>query len=125
MRFSIVCASLLLQLTGSYAQVQEHFDSSLTWKGTDTAWQIMAGQLQRHYRKASSSFYVSTPSLLNNNCSWEWFMRLDFNTSSLNYVDVYLTADSSNLLAANIKGYFVRIGNTKDEVCLYRKGAAI
>jgi hypothetical protein len=124
MRFSIVCASLLLQVTGSYAQVQEHFDSTLTWKGTDTAWQINAGRLQSHYRQVSSSFYVSTPSLLHANCSWEWWMRLDFNTSSLNYVDVYLTADSSNLLAANIKGYFVRIGHTKDEVCLYRKGAA-
>lgn len=124
MRFSIVCASLLLQLTGSYAQVQEHFDSILTWKGTDTAWQIKAGRLQSHYRQVSSNFYVSTPSSLSSNCSWEWWMRMDFNTSSLNYVDVFLTADSSNLLAPAIKGYFVRIGNTKDEVCLYRKGAA-
>ena len=123
MRFSIVCASLLLQVIGSYAQVQEHFDSLVTWKGTDTAWQVKAGRLQSHYRQPGSSFYVSTPSSLTTNCSWEWWMRLDFNTSSLNYTDVYLTADSSDLLAVTLKGYFVRIGNTRDEVCLYRKSS--
>jgi hypothetical protein len=96
----------------------------INWKGTDTAWQLSAGRLQSHYRQASSNFYVSTPSSLATNCSWEWWMKLDFNTSSLNYADVYLTSDSSNLLAPALKGYFVRIGNTKDEVCLYRKGAA-
>ncbi|SFD31129.1 Lamin Tail Domain [Chitinophaga sp. CF118] len=129
MRFSIVCASLLLQVVSSYAQIQEHFsyphiDSATVWKGTDSAWQLQAGRLQSHSRKASSSFYLSTPSSLARNCSWEWWMRLDFNTSSLNYVDVYLTANIAELTSASIKGYFVRIGNTKDEVCLYRKGAA-
>jgi hypothetical protein len=120
MRFPIVCASLLLQVTGSYAQLQEHFDSISNWKGTDTAFRIKAGRLQSHYQQPGSNFYVSTPSSLSVNCSWEWWMRLDFNTSSLNYVDVYLNADSSELTS----GYFVRIGNTKDEVCLYRKGRA-
>jgi hypothetical protein len=77
--------------------------------------------LQSHFRQASSSFYVATPSFATAPYSWEWWMRLDFNTSSLNYADVYLMADSANLLSAAVKGYFVRIGNTKDEVCLYRK----
>lgn len=126
MRFSIVCCCLLLRAVGTYAQLQEHFnyphiDSAVSWKGTDTAWQVKNGMLQSHFRQASSSFYVVTPSFATAPYSWEWWMRLDFNTSSLNYADVYLMADSANLLSPAVKGYFVRIGNTKDEVCLYRK----
>jgi len=47
-------------------------------------------------------------------------MELQFNTSSANYVDFVLMADSSHLLAAK-NLYYVRIGNTADEVSLYKK----
>ncbi|SDF17002.1 lamin tail domain-containing protein [Chitinophaga filiformis] len=126
MRISIVCACLLLQASFSFAQVSEHFDyqdinEANSWKGTDTAWQIDNGRLRSHLQRQSSSFHIATPSSLARNAIWEWWLQLDFNTSSLNYVDVFLTADSANLQGAGLSGYFVRIGNTKDEVCLYRK----
>ncbi|RYY53523.1 MAG: hypothetical protein EOO05_21020, partial [Chitinophagaceae bacterium] len=38
-----------------------------------------------------------------------------------NYVDVYLTASASDLNQPATSGYFVRLGNTDDEICLYRK----
>jgi hypothetical protein len=106
--------------------VSESFDyqsieDAVNWKGTAAAWQIQSGRLQSRLQEASSSFYISTPSFLARQTIWEWWMRLDFNTSSLNYVDVFLTADSDNLLGTGVRGYYVRIGNTKDEVCLYRK----
>jgi hypothetical protein len=50
-------------------------------------------------------------------------MRFDFNTSSNNYVDVYLLADSSILSVDEPAGYFVRIGGRDDEICLYRRRA--
>jgi hypothetical protein len=126
MRISIVCACLLLQASFSFAQVSEHFDyqsidDASSWKGTDTAWQIQSGRLRSRLQQQSSSFHIATPSSLARDAIWEWWVQLDFNTSSLNYVDVFLTADSANLQGMGIKGYFVRIGNTKDEVCLYRK----
>lgn len=126
MRISIVCACLLLQASFSFAQVSEHFDyqsinEADSWTGTDTAWQIQSGRLQSHLQQQSSSFHIATPSSLARNAIWEWLLQLDFNTSSLNYADVFLTADSANLQGTGIRGYFVRIGNTKDEVCLYRK----
>ncbi|MFN6038622.1 MAG: lamin tail domain-containing protein, partial [Bacteroidota bacterium] len=31
-----------------------------------------------------------------------------------------LIADQANLMAANLNGYFVRIGNTQDDICLYK-----
>lgn len=126
MRISIVCACLLLQVSFSFAQVSEHFDYQTfnemdSWKGTDTAWQIDNGRLKSHLQLQSSSFYIATPSSLARNAIWEWWLQLNFNTSSLNYVDVFLAADSANLQGVGLRGYFVRIGNTKDEVCLYRK----
>lgn len=126
MRISIVCACLLLRASFSFAQVSEHFDyqsinEAKSWEGTDTAWQIQTGRLQSRLQQASSSFHIATPSSLARNAIWEWWLQLDFNTSSLNYVDVFLTADSANLRGTSVRGYFVRIGNTKDEVCLYRK----
>lgn len=129
MRFSIVCAYLLLQVSISFAQFTEIFDyqlidSTFPWKGTDTAWQLNGGRLQSHYGLPNSTFYIARPSLAAGNATWESWMWLNFNTSSLNYVDIYLMADTANLLASRIKGYFIRIGNTKDEICLYRKDSA-
>jgi hypothetical protein len=39
---------------------------------------------------------------------------MDFNPSSSNYCDIYLSIDQ------NKNGYFVRLGGTDDEVCLYK-----
>jgi hypothetical protein len=46
------------------------------------------------------------------------------NTSGLNYTDVFLTASTSDLTSNSTTGYFVRIGNTDDEIALYRKDGA-
>lgn len=78
------------------------------------------GMLRSNNLVASSSYYITTPSTVFNNCQWELFVNLQFATSSANYVDVYLTADNSDLLAASLSGYFVRIGNTTDEISLYK-----
>ncbi|MEI9935357.1 MAG: hypothetical protein WDM71_11040 [Ferruginibacter sp.] len=43
-------------------------------------------------------------------------MELAFNTSSANYVDIYLTASASDLTQKNTTGYFVRLGNTDDDI---------
>src|SRR5690606_27998016 len=43
--------------------------------------------------------------------------------SSANYIDVYLTASASDISLNSTTGYFVRIGNTDDEISLYRKDA--
>ncbi|MEO6720697.1 MAG: lamin tail domain-containing protein, partial [Ferruginibacter sp.] len=58
---------------------------------------------------------------------WEINVTLTFNTSSANYVDVFLMASASDLSATTTSGYFVRVGNTDDEISLYRKaiGGAI
>src|SRR5689334_12937602 len=125
----------LLLLAGTFflcrlasAQVAENFnDGNFTanpaWVGSTADWVVnAAGQLQSNNTVANSTFYLSTPNALATQTQWDFYVRLNLNTSSLNYTDVFLTASAADLTNANTTGYFVRIGNTDDEVALYRKG---
>lgn len=120
---------LILHLISS-AQLSDNFDdneftTNPTWSGNDTVFTIanMNGNnmLRSNSQTPSNTFYLSTPSTLVNDCQWEFFVNLQFNTSSTNYVDIYLISNSADLKAASFNGYFVRIGNTADEISLYRR----
>lgn len=115
--------------TLAFAQFTEDFtDGDFTinpiWVGDDTVFTIFnnAGDNELRSNKliASTQYYLSTASTTASDAQWEFYTRLNFNTSSANYVDVYLTCDQSDLLNANLNGYLVRIGGTADEICLYK-----
>jgi hypothetical protein len=120
---------LLLFSTVAQAQFTENFtDSNFTaspkWIGDTSSWIINSSyQLQSNDTIASDIFYISTPSTLATTAQWEFYTKLSFNTSSANYADVYLTASSSDITQTTTTGYFIRIGNTSDDICLYRKDA--
>ncbi|MFT3681850.1 MAG: lamin tail domain-containing protein [Ferruginibacter sp.] len=117
----------MLSVSFSNAQVSENFsDNDYTgnpvWQPSLPAdWVVTAGQLQSNNQVANSSYYISTPNTMASAVQWEFYVNLAFNTSSANYVDVFLTASAGNLTTAS--GYYVRIGNTKDEICLYKTGS--
>jgi len=124
--FTAVFFLFLFVVTG---QVNEEFsDGNFTanpsWIGDDSVFTVVSvsGDFRLRSNKLipSSSYYLSTPSLLATDTQWEFYLNLQFNTSSANYVDVYLTSNQSNLLSGSLSGYFVRIGGTTDEVSLYR-----
>ncbi|MFN4285081.1 MAG: lamin tail domain-containing protein [Lacibacter sp.] len=78
-------------------------------------------QLQSNNTTANSTFWMSTPSTLALATQWDFWVRIDFNPSSTNLIDVYLTASGPNLSLNSTTGYVVRIGNTEDEISLLRK----
>ncbi|MBI2730790.1 MAG: lamin tail domain-containing protein [Sphingobacteriales bacterium] len=80
-------------------------------------------QLQSNDTVANSSFYISTINTLATSVQWEFYSQITFNPSSANYIDVYLIASASDITATGTTGFFVRIGNTTDEISLYRKDA--
>ncbi|WP_298736863.1 lamin tail domain-containing protein [uncultured Chitinophaga sp.] len=124
MQTSIVCAALLLLPAFSLAQISQRFDDpAVPWQGTDSAWQISNGRLQSSCMQPNSNFWIAAPAAIALPAEWEWWMQLDFNTSSNNYTDVFLVCGNSDLLQ-NSSGYFVRIGDKDDDVCLYKKNAA-
>lgn len=101
-----------------------NFSANPTWAGDSSSWIINpSGQLQSNDTIANSIFYLSTANTLANSAQWEFDVQLAFNTSSANYVDAFLTASYSVLTDINTTGYFIRIGNTNDEISLYRKDA--
>jgi hypothetical protein len=122
---------LLFTNTVARAQFAENFtDGDFTnnpqWVGVTNDWIVNAsGQLQSNNTVANSSFYLSTASELATAAQWEFYVNLTFATSGANYVDVYLTASASDLSAITTFGYFVGIGNTTDEISLYRKDAGV
>ena len=123
-------ALLLFSSISLSAQVTENFgDGDFTanpaWASVAGDWIVdAAGQLQSNNMVANSTFYISTPSTLATETQWEFYVKLSFGTSSTNYTDIFLTASASDLTANSTNGYFVRIGNTQDEISLYKKSGA-
>ena len=133
MRISFLFVGIISFLScsiGGFSQVKESFDdgnftANPAWQGNTTDWVVNSNlQLQSNNTVANASYYLSTPSTLAQQAQWEFTVNLQFNTSSTNYADVYLIASKSDLSNSTLTGYFVRIGNTDDEISLYRKDAA-
>ena len=121
---AMACAFLSVK-----AQVNENFaDGDFTanpaWVGGVTDWIVNSSfQLQSNNTVANSTFYLSTANSKATTTEWNFYCQISFNPSSANYIDAYLTASASDLTLSATSGYFVRIGNTNDEICLYRKDA--
>ena len=98
------------------------FSSNPAWSGNTSKFVVSAGQELQLFEdpQAEGTSFLSTPSEAIYDASWEFLVKMQFNPSGTNYCDVYLVSNNSDL-SATTNGYFVRLGNTADEVSLYRK----
>ncbi|MFC4262809.1 lamin tail domain-containing protein [Ferruginibacter yonginensis] len=127
----IVLASYFITTTffASKAQLIDNFadgnfTANPTWVGGTADFTVNAAfQLQSNNTVVNSGYYLSTASTLAATAQWDFYCNLTFNPSGANFVDVFLTASASDLTLNSTTGYFVRIGNTLDEICLYKKDA--
>ncbi len=104
--------------------VDGNFTANPVWTGNVADWTVNPFlQLQSNNTVANSNFYLSTANTLATTAQWEFWCQITFNPSSTNYIDFYLTASASDVTQSSVTGYFVRIGNTADEISLYRKNA--
>ncbi|MCO5286053.1 MAG: lamin tail domain-containing protein [Chitinophagaceae bacterium] len=123
------CVSFVLTLLCFHVQSQVTDNFSDGDYTHNPAWQTTSGdfiinadkQLQSNNTTASSTFYISTANALITQTEWEFRIKIDFNPSSANYVDVWLGATTQDLTASSNEGYFVRVGSTDDDICLYKK----
>lgn len=127
LRFLYILLPVFVFLSIS-AQVADDFtDGDFTanpvWSGDASLFTINTGQLQSQSPSAAT-YYLSTPSTLSANAQWDFFIDLKLGTSGSNYVDVYVMADQADLTTVN-NGYFIRIGNTSDEISLYKRVAGV
>lgn len=108
------------------AQVYETFsderlDSNPNWSIDMADWVVESGALRSNSDVASSTLQATFPSSLATVVEWSFNVTLKFNTSSNNYVDVFLMTEDADLSNSLASAYFVRIGNTKDEISLYKR----
>jgi hypothetical protein len=97
------------------------FTNNPSWIGFTDSFTVSSGQLRSTIGNASSlNFYLATASTETFN-SWEFFFRLNFNPSSQNFAEFWLSTDILNIEQAQ-NGFFVRMGgNTGDGIGLFKK----
>ncbi|MDN3586862.1 lamin tail domain-containing protein [Pedobacter aquatilis] len=125
----ILLISLLLFSKIAFSQVFDSFDDgdfskNPPWRGDLAYFQVNAQkQLQSIGQQvASQTIFLSTAYKLSLETSWEFFVQLNFNPTSTNFVRIYLTSDKENL-EGSLNGYFIQIGETgvNDGFHLYRQ----
>jgi len=79
-------------------------------------------QLQLYAEGAGSSF-LSTINQFQQNCEWQFWIKLGFSPSANNNCRVYLLADKSDLSDTNLNGYFLQFGEagSNDAIELFRQ----
>ncbi|MFZ5970027.1 MAG: lamin tail domain-containing protein [Bacteroidota bacterium] len=100
------------------------FTSDPEWVGQTARFGIDGGRFRLMAPAVADKSYVVTSSHAVENASWEFYLRMDFNPSSSNFARVYVMADKPDLQSA-INGYYVQIGGTQDEICLYKQSGNI
>ena len=117
-----ICTLLLINV--AQGQLNDDFsDGDFTtnpaWSGNTDKFTIDNGQLRSNSSISNDIFYLSTPNTMCTDVEWQFTVHMKLNTSSANYTDFILMTDNANPTIANF-GYFIRVGNTKDEIALYR-----
>jgi hypothetical protein len=108
------------------AQVNDDFSDgdflvNPQWTGDISKFGINASfELWLNAPPVNDKAYLSTESQSINNASWECKVKFAFNPSSSNYARFYLVSDQENFGVA-LNGYFVQIGSTADDICLYKQ----
>ena len=96
------------------------FTSSPSWTGDDSRFIVSNNQLKLEAPNEYGVSFLSTLCKVGKDASWEFKLKMEFNPSLSNYCRVYLMADQADPSGA-LNGYFVTIGESNDEISLYRQ----
>lgn len=117
---------ILLCTSNILAQISEDFSDgdfsqNPTWLGQQNNFEIDSlFRLHLNAPSENSSSFLCLKSQILENAEWEMYIKMEFNPSGSNFTDWYFMANDSSLESAS-QAYFVRIGDSEDEVSLYKK----
>ncbi len=97
-----------------------NFTANPTWTGNESKFIVANQELKLQAPPIADNAYLAVPSTSINHASWEFVIKMEFNPSSTNYAKIYLVADRPELTEP-LNGYFVLVGNSSDEVSLYKQ----
>lgn len=126
--FIILIASLFRPAT---AQVSDDFSDGDFTNGTvwnpENAFFLVENEVLRSNvgMGLSINYGIWTDNILMDDTQWEFWINLDFSTSSVNYADVYLVAEAEDSGQLPANGYFIRFGGTEDEISFYKRAENI
>ncbi|MDH5247423.1 MAG: lamin tail domain-containing protein [Cyclobacteriaceae bacterium] len=120
--FLMITQQMFAQLTDDFSDGD--FTRSPEWSGMDSHFIIFDGALRLNADPMTGMAYLSVPSTAMLGATWEFVLKLDFNPSNANYAQVYLVSDQPNL-AGPLNGYYVLVGNTTDDVSLYKQTGTV
>ena len=96
-------------------------DSNFRWVGDTSKFGVnTSNELQLNAPAETGTGYLAVNSTISFKATWSFLIRMDFNPSSGNYARVYLLSDQQDL-SGPLNGYFLRIGYSNDDLCLYRQ----
>jgi len=102
-----------------------NFTANPTWSGDNIKFEVTPGnQLHLDAPAITDEAYLSAPNQAINNAQWDFYVELDFNPSGSNLAKVFLVSNQT-VLTNPVNGYFVMIGNTTDEISLYRQDGSV
>lgn len=98
-----------------------NYGSNPVWVGDTSKFKVnSSSELQLNAPAETGTGYLSVNSIISCKASWSFLIKMDFNPSSGNYARVYLLSDQADL-SGPLNGYFLRIGHSNDDLCLYRQ----
>ncbi|MDR1679126.1 MAG: lamin tail domain-containing protein [Prevotellaceae bacterium] len=99
------------------------FTGNPTWSGTTSNFIVNAEMQLQSNASATSTSYLTTESEAIKNAAWECWVKITYNPSNSNYASFYLVSSNSDL--TNTNAYYVQIGNSADEISLYKQTGTI
>lgn len=96
------------------------FTHTPLWSGDSVAFEVVDHMLHLNAIPEQGEAMMTTKSEVALDAVWSFELKMEFNPSSQNFIDVYLISDSKDLHGP-LNGYFVRIGDFSDAVSLYRQ----
>jgi hypothetical protein len=120
--------TIALLFVGFFTQAQWNdnftdgdFTTAPVWGGQTANFEVDGlNQLHLNAPVVTDTSYLSVASTSIENAQWEFYVELDFGSSGSNLARIYLTSNNADL-KASLNGYFVMVGNSADEISLYRQ----
>lgn len=115
---SISVNTLFGQISDSFSDGNLNFQP--VWVGDTSCYIVNSSKrLQLNAPSIAGDMYISTASAVAYNAVWSLKVKFNFNPSTSNYCKIYLNSGEADL-KASLCGFYVRIGYTDDNICLYK-----
>ena len=122
---------LFFTLTQGFPQLIDDFsdqniNENPVWQGDIDKFTVNNGELQLFDQNPQDNnvAFLAVPALtsIEEETTWEFFFRMEFNPSGSNYARVYLSASESDF-SGDLEGYYIQAGSggTDDALELYRQ----